>query len=73
MKTAGVPHTLGDGKTMHGIRRMLGTRMTMEGVPVATVAQVLGHQNIDSAKPYISLDVEGLRECALAFASLEEG
>jgi integrase len=73
MKLAGVSHKPGDGKTMHGIRRMLGTQMTTEGVPVATVAQVLGHQNIDSARPYISLDVEGLRECALAFGSLEEG
>jgi len=62
MKTAGIPHALG-----------VGTRMTTEGVPVATVAQVLGHQNIDSARPYISLDIEGLRECALAFGSLEEG
>ena len=71
MKAAGVSHTLGDGKTMHGIRRMFGTQMTMEGVPVATVAQILGHQNTDATRPYISLDIEGLRECALEFDSLE--
>lgn len=73
MKDAGVPHRLGDGKTMHGIRRMLGTQMTVEGVPLSTVAQVLGHQNTDATKPYISLDIEGLRECALGFGSLDEG
>jgi len=66
-------HKFGDGKTMHGIRRMLGTQMTMEGVPVTTVAQVLGHQNTDATRPYIALDIEGLRECALGFDSLEEG
>ena len=73
MEAAGIFHKLGDGKTMHGIRRMLGTQMTMEGVPVTTVAQVLGHQNTDATRPYIALDIEGLRECALGFDSLEEG
>lgn len=72
MKAAGVSHRLGDGKTMHGIRRMLGTQMTVEGVPVSTVAQILGHQNINATKPYISLDIEGLRECALGFGSLDK-
>jgi integrase len=71
MKAAGVSHMIDDGKTMHGIRRMLGTQMTMEGVPVTTVAQVLGHQNTDATRSYISLDIEGLRECALGFDSLE--
>ena len=73
MKAARVSHKIGDGKTMHGIRRMLGTHMVIEGVPVTTIAQVLGHQNTDATRPYISLDIEGLRECALAFDSLEEG
>lgn len=73
MKAADVSHVPGDGKTMHGIRRMLGTHMILEGVPVTTVAQVLGHQNIDATKPYISLDIEGLRQCALGFDSIEEG
>jgi integrase len=71
MKIAGISHMLGDGKTMHGIRRLLGTQMTMEGVPVTTIAQVLGHQNIDATRSYISLDIEGLRECALGFDSLQ--
>jgi len=73
MKAAGVSHSLGDGKTMHGIRRMLGTQMTIEGVPITTVAQILGQRNLGSVKPYISLDIEGLRECALGFDSIEEG
>ena len=73
MGAAGITHKNGDGKTMHGIRRMLGTHMTMEGVPITTIAQVLGHQNTGSTRPYISLDIEGLRECALGFDSLEEG
>jgi site-specific recombinase XerC len=73
MRAAGVSHEIGDGKTMHGIRRLLGTQMIIEGVPITTVAQVLGHQNTDATKPYISLDIDGLRECALGFDSLGEG
>jgi len=73
MKTAGVSHTLGDGKTMHGIRRMLGTQMTIGGVPVTTIAQILGHQTIRATKQYISLDIEGLCECALGFDCIGEG
>jgi integrase len=73
MRAAGISHKTGDGKTMHGIRRMLGTHMTMEGVPVTTVAQVLGHRNPNATRPYISLNIEGLRECALGFDSLREG
>jgi len=72
MKTANISHEIGDGKTMHGIRRMLGTQMVIEGIPVTTVAQVLGHQNTNALSPYISLNIEGLRECALGFNSLKE-
>jgi integrase len=72
MKAAGVSHMLGDGKTMHGIRRMLGTEMTIEGVPTTTIAQILGQQSDRATKQYISLDVEGLRECALGFDSIRE-
>ena len=73
MKAVGISHIPGDGKTMHGIRRMIGTHMTIEGVPITTIAQVLGHKNTDATRPYIALDIEGLRECALGFDSLWEG
>ena len=73
LKAAGVAHAPGDGRTMHGIRRMLATQMTAKGVPVTTTSQVLGQQDPGSSRPYISLDIEGLRECALGFACLKGG
>ena len=73
MKAVGISRLPGDGKTMHGIRRMLATQMTIGGVPVTTTVQVLGQQDLGSAKPYISLDIEGLRKCALGFDCLKEG
>ena len=67
LKKAGIEHTVGDGKTLHGMRRGLGTGMAINGVPVDLIAQVLGHTGMKAAKHYISADMERLRECALGF------
>ena len=56
---------------IHGLRRSLGRNMVVCGTPVTTIAQVLGHSNIDSAKQYISLDSIHLKECALSFKGIE--
>jgi integrase len=73
LKKAGIIHTPGDGKTFHGLRRTLGTEMVVQGIPITTVSQVLGHRSNSAAKQYISLDVDGLRQCALSFGSIGWG
>ena len=70
LKKAGIKHTVGDGKTLHGMRRGLGTSMAVNGVPVDLIAQVLGHNGTKATKRYISADMERLRECALGLMSL---
>lgn len=70
LRKAGISHFIGDGKTLHGMRRGLGTGMATNGVPVDVIAQVLGHNGIKATKYYISEDLEQLRECALGFKSL---
>lgn len=65
MKAAGLERTGWDGKSFHALRRTAGTGMVTSGVPVATVAQILGHTDIESSKRYISLDTERLRGCCL--------
>lgn len=70
LSEAGIRHLQNDGRTLHGMRRMIGTQMITSGIPVTIVAQVLGHSGIKATKQYISLDVEGLRNCALSMASL---
>lgn len=72
LKSAGIVHTAGDGKTFHGLRRTLGTKMVIQGIPVTTVSQVLGHQSPETAKQYISLDTNGLKQCALSFGTIGE-
>ena len=68
---AGFERKAFDGKGFHALRRMLGKEMTVAGVPVTTVAQVLGHKNLNTAKQYISLDTVHLKECALDFRGIE--
>lgn len=65
MEAAGMERTGWDGKSFHALRRTAGTKMVTSGVPVSTVAQVLGHGSIESSKRYISLDTERLKECCL--------
>lgn len=72
-KKSGMEHTVGDGKTLHGIRRSLGTGMAENGIPVDVVAQVLGHKGTKATKQYISADLQSLRCCALGFESLGGG
>ncbi len=54
----------------HSLRRTVGTNMVITGIPVTTVAQVLGHTAISSTKQYISLDSVHLKECALGLEGI---
>lgn len=65
MAAAGIERKGWDGKSFHALRRTAGTKMVTAGVPVSTVAQVLGHNSVESSKRYISLDTGRLRECCL--------
>ena len=64
---AGLP----PNKRFHTLRRTLGTSMLASGTPVTTVAQILGHREIESTKKYIAVDKEHLKLCALPFDGIE--
>ncbi|MCL2752108.1 MAG: tyrosine-type recombinase/integrase [Firmicutes bacterium] len=66
-KAAGLP----ESKRFHTLRRSLGTSMLAAGEPVTTVAQVLGHAEVDSTKKYIAVDTEHLKMCALTFDGIK--
>lgn len=66
-KAAGIERHAFDGKGFHGLRRRLARNMLVTGTPVTTIAQVLGHQNMENTKQYLSLDSRNLKECALGF------
>ena len=50
---------------MHSLRHSLATRMLKHEVPVSTIADILGHVNINSSMDYLGIDIEGMRKCAL--------
>lgn len=66
-KQVNISKTPWDGKAFHGIRRGLGRDLVLAGIPITSVMQVLGHTNIDSTKPYIMLNTNELKKCALNF------
>lgn len=70
MEAAGIAHTGWDGRSFHALRRTAGTKMVASGVPVSTVAQILGHRDMESSKRYISLDTGNMRECCLDIGSM---
>lgn len=49
----------------HSFRRSFGTRLLQNEIPLELLRQLLGHSKIDSAKPYLSVDEQGLKTCAL--------
>lgn len=62
MKQAGVP---ANRRAFHALRRTFGTRLLQNEVSFELIQQLLGHSNMDSMKPYLSVDEQGLKMCAL--------
>jgi integrase len=73
LEKAGVQHEAWDGKTFHAFRRTAGTRYVEAEVPLMSVAELLGHKHIDSAKRYISHNDEKMRACCLDISEFETG
>jgi integrase len=67
---AGLYRTAGDNLSFHSIRRSMGLNMAVSGIPMTTVAQVLGHRQLSSTQQYISLNSTHLKECALDFSGI---
>ena len=55
----------------HSFRRSFGTRLLQNEIPLELLRQLLGHSKIDSAKPYLSVDELGLKNCALGLVTHE--
>lgn len=60
---AGLP----ESRATHVLRHSLATRMVNSGVPIKTIADVLGHACIDTTAIYTKVDLARLRTAALPF------
>jgi len=50
---------------LHSLRHTLAKTLLDMHTPLEVISQVLGHMDIQSTKVYLSIDLEGLRRCAL--------
>ena len=65
MRVAGIEPAKHQRYGFHSFRRAFGTRLLESGTPVHLLSQLLGHVDLDSARPYMSASEQGLRECCL--------
>jgi len=66
MMCAGIKSEPAQRYGFHSFRRAFGTRLLESGTPVHLLSQLLGHYDLDSARPYISASEQGLLECCLS-------
>lgn len=66
MKLAGIP---AKRRAFHALRRTFGTRLLQSEVSFELIQQLLGHRDMDSMKLYLSIDEQGLKQCALPLLS----
>lgn len=56
-------------RAFHALRRTFGTGLLQNNVSFQLIRQLLGHTDINSLKPYLSIDEQGLKQCALSLLS----
>ena len=52
-------------RAFHALRRTFGTRLLQNEVSLELIQQLLGHRDMNSMKPYLSIDEQGLKMCSL--------
>lgn len=62
----GIPKRAGTAGGMHSLRHALARRLLEAGTPLSEVADIMGHTSFSSTSPYLKVDIEGLRTCALS-------
>lgn len=58
------------GRSFHSIRRAFATELSMAGVPLDTISQLLGHKSIEEDKPYLSYNRDQIAFCAMGFEDI---
>jgi site-specific recombinase XerD len=64
MELAGVA-ALGRRRGPQALRQSYATALVTKGVPYSVVKEALGHEDPESAKHYVRVDVKRLRPCAI--------
>lgn len=65
IKSSKIERKNGNQRGMHLYRRTLTNRLLLDKVPHQVITDTLGHTSKEADKPYIPMEEEMLRECAL--------
>ena len=57
-------------RSFHSLRRTFATELSMAGIPLETISQLLGHKRIDEDKPYLSYNLEQIAFCSMGFEEI---
>ncbi|MGH4137772.1 site-specific integrase [Clostridium sp.] len=57
-------------RAFHSLRRTFATELSLAGVPLPTISQMLGHKKIDEDKPYLSYNRTQVSFCAMDFSEI---
>ncbi|WP_296561788.1 tyrosine-type recombinase/integrase, partial [uncultured Acetobacterium sp.] len=70
MRLANISHWKEKKHGAHSLRHSLATNLLKKNVPISIISTVLGHQNTESTKGYLAVDINRLRECPLPIPAL---
>lgn len=70
MQRCGIEKKAGTVSGMHSLRHALARRLLEQGTPLPEVADIMGHTSYTSTSPYLKVDIDGLRECALSLGGV---
>lgn len=70
MRKAGIPPK--KRKLAHAMRHTLASSLLSEGVPLMTIANIMGHDTPYTTVGYTKVDVPLLRKCALSYGARRE-
>ena len=69
---AGIPLETAKHHGLHSLRHTLASRLLEQDVPLEIISSILGHTTVESTKPYLHIDIENLRKCALVSREVAE-
>jgi len=69
----GIPaKPMGVSRGSHSLRHAFARKLLNQNVSLELISEILGHTALTSASPYLKIDIEGLRECALSIGEVKK-
>ncbi len=70
MKRCGIKKPEGTTRGLHSLRHAFARRLLEQGTPLPEVADIMGHTSCSSSAPYLKVNIDGLRSCALSLGEV---